>query len=124
MTVAHHFDPHTSLPKALLPHAIDAPADAAHDTSHLVRVWNNVQAIVEVERGDLELLVAATLLLDCVHVPKGSPAISGVSDGGERRQCAPKAFSRNFFLSATIPAAITRVSPLNAGKIDVATTTS
>ncbi len=90
MTVAHHFDPHTSLARALLPHAIDAPADAAHDTSHLVRAWNNVQAIVEVERGDLELLVSATLLHDCVHVPKGSPAISGVSDGGQKAAIRPE----------------------------------
>lgn len=70
------FAPHAALAVALLPQALDtaAPtADGAHDLAHLQRVWRNVQRMAAVEGGDLELLVAATLLHDCVHVEKNSP---------------------------------------------------
>lgn len=40
---------------------------------HLLRVWANVRQIAGAESGDLRLLAAATLLHDCVSVPKGAP---------------------------------------------------
>lgn len=63
------FSPHSALAETLLVRLPDA-FDGAHDLAHLVRVWRNVQAIVAVEGGDSELLLAATLLHDGVHVPK------------------------------------------------------
>lgn len=66
------FAPHQPLADALLARLPDA-FDGAHDLAHLVRVWRNVQAIVAVEGGDSELLLAATLLHDGVHVPKNDP---------------------------------------------------
>jgi uncharacterized protein len=47
--------------------------DGAHDLSHIVRVWRNAQLIHREEGGDLEVLVAAVLLHDCVQVAKDSP---------------------------------------------------
>jgi uncharacterized protein len=47
--------------------------DGAHDVSHIVRVWRNVQLIHRDEGGDLEVLAAAVLLHDCVEVAKDSP---------------------------------------------------
>ncbi len=69
------FAPHAALARALLPHALDAATagDGAHDLAHLQRVWRNVQRIAAVEGGDTELLLAATLLHDCVHVEKNAP---------------------------------------------------
>jgi uncharacterized protein len=66
----HHFS-RPALAESLLPHAFDAP-DGAHDEAHLLRVWRNVVKIVDGEGGDLEILVAATILHDCVWVDKGS----------------------------------------------------
>jgi len=70
------FAPHAALARALLPHALGTPggtSDGAHDIAHLLRVWRNVQRIASAEGGDLELLLAATLLHDCVNVEKDSP---------------------------------------------------
>lgn len=53
--------------------------DGAHDISHLTRVWRNVREIQHQEGGDLEILIAATLLHDCVEVPKQSPLRSKAS---------------------------------------------
>ena len=61
-----------ALAKALLPHAFDR-RDGAHDEAHLVRVWRNVVKIAAAEGGDSEILLAATLLHDCVWIDKASP---------------------------------------------------
>ncbi|MEN5223680.1 HD domain-containing protein [Pseudomonas asiatica] len=47
--------------------------DGSHDLSHIHRVWVNAQRIQRVEGGDLEVLLAATVLHDCVAVEKNSP---------------------------------------------------
>ncbi len=72
MTTAQRFAPHIELATALLPHVHDLTSDASHDLSHLMRVWTNVQRITAREGGDLQVLTAATLLHDCVDVPKDS----------------------------------------------------
>jgi len=64
--------PDTPLTAALLPHAFDTE-DGAHDMAHLLRVWRNVQTIMEGEGGDAEVLLAATILHDSVWVDKLSP---------------------------------------------------
>lgn len=66
------FDPHPQLAALLLP-AVTGGDDGAHDLSHLQRVWKNARAIHACEGGDTELLLAATLLHDCVAVEKNSP---------------------------------------------------
>lgn len=63
---------------ALLPHAFDIQ-DGAHDEAHLLRVWRNVEKIVGNEGGDIEILLAATLLHDCIWVDKTSPQRSKAS---------------------------------------------
>lgn len=57
--------------KPLLPFSLDRQ-DGAHDMAHLWRVWCNARAIAADEGGDLEILLAAVLLHDCVWVDKGS----------------------------------------------------
>lgn len=49
------------------------PGDAAHDASHIARVWANVQEIAATEGGDLRLLLPATQLHDLVALPKDHP---------------------------------------------------
>jgi uncharacterized protein len=61
-----------SLATLLLRQLPDAD-DGAHDAAHIRRVWANVRAITAVEGGDPDILLAATLLHDCVHVEKSSP---------------------------------------------------
>ena len=73
MSIAAHFAPYEHLANSLLPHAIEDVSDASHDAAHLLRVWKSVQIICETEGGDLKILAAATVLHDCVDVPKGSP---------------------------------------------------
>lgn len=68
----HTLFPHPDLAEALLPHAFDI-RDGAHDEAHLVRVWRNVAAIRSQEGGETEVLLAATLLHDCVWIDKTSP---------------------------------------------------
>jgi uncharacterized protein len=68
----------TNLAAALLPHAFDK-RDGAHDEAHLVRVWKNVTDIQVSDGGDAEILLAATLLHDCVWVEKTSPLRSQAS---------------------------------------------
>ena len=70
--------PYQSLAPLLLPH-VDGGGDGSHDTSHLDRVWNNARMIMAGEGGDAELLAAAVLLHDCVHVEKSSPLRSQAS---------------------------------------------
>ena len=72
---AHAFAPLPDLAHVLLPHALEPGSDGAHDLSHLQRVWNNVRRIAHQEGGDLEVLLAATLLHDCVAVEKNSPLL-------------------------------------------------
>ncbi|MDN7489026.1 MULTISPECIES: HD domain-containing protein [unclassified Burkholderia] len=67
------FAPFQDLANTLLAHWRDANGDGAHDTSHLQRVWKNAAAIQAKEGGDAEVLLAATLLHDCVAVEKDSP---------------------------------------------------
>lgn len=67
------FAPLQTLAEALLPHALEPSEDGAHDHSHLLRVWNNVRQIQQAEGGNLEVLLAATLLHDCVAIEKNSP---------------------------------------------------
>jgi uncharacterized protein len=71
------FAPFSALAHKLLP--VESGTDGAHDTSHLARVWRNVQQIQHEEGGDLEILAAAVLLHDCVQVPKDSPLRSQAS---------------------------------------------
>lgn len=73
------FEPFQDLASLLLPHAGATASDGAHDLSHLLRVWKNVCAIRNREGGDPEVLVAATLLHDCVAVEKNSPFRSSAS---------------------------------------------
>lgn len=48
--------------------------DGSHDLSHIVRVWRNAVRIAAAEAGcDLELILAAVILHDCVAVEKSSP---------------------------------------------------
>lgn len=67
------FAPFEALAQSLLAQAIPDGSDGAHDLAHITRVWTNVRAISAHEGGDLEILLAATLLHDCVSVEKDSP---------------------------------------------------
>ncbi|MGE8152961.1 HD domain-containing protein [Pseudomonas vancouverensis] len=73
------FTPLQSLADRLLPHALEPSGDGAHDLSHLQRVWNNVRLLQAQEGGDLEVLLTAALLHDCVAVEKNSPLRSQAS---------------------------------------------
>lgn len=73
------FAPMQSLAATLLPHALEPSGDGAHDLSHLQRVWHNVRVLHAQEGGDLEVLLAAVLLHDCVVVEKNSPLRSQAS---------------------------------------------
>jgi uncharacterized protein len=78
MTIAA-FAPLQPLAETLLPHALESSEDGAHDLSHLQRVWHNVRTLHAQEGGDLEVLLAAVLLHDCVAVEKNSPLRSQAS---------------------------------------------
>jgi uncharacterized protein len=73
------FAPLISLAAELLPHALEPSDDGAHDLAHLQRVWHNVRTLHAEEGGDLEVLLAAVLLHDCVSVEKNSPLRSQAS---------------------------------------------
>lgn len=73
------FAPLQLLAAQLLPHALEPSEDGAHDLSHLQRVWHNVRTLHAEEGGDLEVLLAAVLLHDCVAVEKNSPLRSHAS---------------------------------------------
>jgi uncharacterized protein len=48
--------------------------DGSHDLSHIVRVWRNAERIARTEPGcDTRVLLAATILHDCVAVEKNAP---------------------------------------------------
>lgn len=59
--------------------ALPAHDDSAHDLGHLARVWATVRVIQLEEGGNLEVLLAATLLHDAVSVAKDSPERSQAS---------------------------------------------
>lgn len=67
------FAPFQDLAEKLIPHTVAERPDGSHDLSHLHRVWVNVCAIRNIEGGDHQILLAATLLHDCVSVEKNSP---------------------------------------------------
>lgn len=73
------FAPFQSLADLLIPHTVAERLDGSHDVSHLHRVWTNVCAIRDTEGGDHQVLLAATLLHDCVSVEKNSPFRSSAS---------------------------------------------
>ncbi|CAI8971735.1 HD domain-containing protein [Pseudomonas serboccidentalis] len=73
------FMPVEALAVVLLPHALEPSDDGAHDLAHLQRVWHNVRTLQADEGGDLEVLLAAVLLHDCVAVEKNSPLRSQAS---------------------------------------------
>lgn len=73
------FAPLATLAARLLPHALEPSEDGAHDLSHLQRVWHNARTLQAEEGGDLEVLLAAVLLHDCVAVEKNSPLRSQAS---------------------------------------------
>ncbi|RVD78241.1 HD domain-containing protein [Pseudomonas koreensis] len=73
------FMPAEALAVVLLPHALEPSDDGAHDLAHLQRVWHNVRTLQADEGGDLEVLLAAVLLHDCVAVEKNSPLRSQAS---------------------------------------------
>jgi uncharacterized protein len=50
-----------------------APADAAHDLSHVKRVVNNTLYLTDIEQANREITLPAACLHDCVSVPKNSP---------------------------------------------------
>lgn len=70
---AQMFDPHHALAIALWDVSAAPGGDRAHDVSHILRVWRNVQRIAVDEVCDLEVLTAATLLHDCVAIEKNDP---------------------------------------------------
>ena len=67
------FFPYQSLATNLLEFLPEDCADGSHDLSHVHRVWINAKMIQSVEGGDLETLLAASILHDCVAVEKSSP---------------------------------------------------
>ena len=50
-----------------------APADTAHDLSHVKRVVKNTLYLTDIEDANLDITLPAACLHDCVSVPKNSP---------------------------------------------------
>ena len=74
------FHPYQTLANTLLAKLDPAGSDGSHDMSHILRVWRNAAAIAASEPAcDVELLVAAVILHDCVAVEKNSPLRSQAS---------------------------------------------
>ncbi|MDB6143926.1 MAG: phosphohydrolase [Pseudomonas sp.] len=73
------FTPFQPLADTLLAHIPEDHNDGSHDVSHIHRVWKNAYAIQREEGGCLEMLLAATILHDCVPVEKNSPLRSQAS---------------------------------------------
>ncbi|WP_443691899.1 HD domain-containing protein [Pseudomonas protegens] len=73
------FFPYQSLASDLFAFLPEDSTDGSHDLSHIHRVWMNVRRLQDKEGGDLEALLAATLLHDCVAVEKNSPLRSQAS---------------------------------------------
>lgn len=52
----------------------DTPGDAAHDHTHLLRVWSTAQQLLtDSPQADALVVLAACLLHDCVNLPKNHP---------------------------------------------------
>lgn len=64
------FAPMEALASALIRHTLEPSDDGAHDLAHLQRVWHTARTLHATEGGDLEVLLAAVLLHDCVSVEK------------------------------------------------------
>ena len=64
------FFPYQNLATNLLEFLPQDCADGSHDLSHVHRVWINAKMIQSVEGGNLETLLAASILHDCVAVEK------------------------------------------------------
>ncbi len=73
------FAPMEALASALIRHTLEPSDDGAHDLAHLQRVWHTARTLHATEGGDLEVLLAAVLLHDCVSVEKNSPLRSQAS---------------------------------------------
>ncbi|PYC13413.1 HD domain-containing protein [Pseudomonas mosselii] len=82
------FFPLQALAAELLPHLPADSNDGSHDLAHLQRVWSNVRRIQAREGGDLEVLLAATVLHDCVAVEKNSPLRAQASTLSAERAAA------------------------------------
>jgi uncharacterized protein len=54
-------------------HGEMAGSDAAHDVAHIQRVVKSAKALAEVENAQLEVVIPAAWLHDCVTVLKNSP---------------------------------------------------
>jgi uncharacterized protein len=80
------FAPFQPLADTLLAHLPENQDDGSHDVSHIHRVWKNACVIHAQEGGNLQVLLAATILHDCVAVEKSSPLRAQAS-----RLCAEKA---------------------------------
>ncbi len=73
MMPAQPFHPCQALADLLLPHLPGDNGDGSHDLAHIHRVWTNARTLQAKEGGDLQILLAAALLHDCVAVEKNSP---------------------------------------------------
>ena len=60
-------------------HSQMADSDAAHDSEHIKRVVKSAKALAEIENAQLEVVIPAAWLHDCVTVPKNSPQRSQAS---------------------------------------------
>ncbi len=68
------FAPYAALAADLIATLGPEGTDGSHDLTHIQRVWRNAAAIARTEPGaDIELLLAAVILHDCVAVEKDSP---------------------------------------------------
>lgn len=56
-----------------------ATADQAHDLTHIERVVSNARKLGQIENSDMEIVLPAAWLHDCVVVPKNSPNRSKAS---------------------------------------------
>ena len=56
-----------------------ATADQAHDLTHIERVVSNAHKLGHIENADMEIVLPAAWLHDCVVVPKNSPNRSKAS---------------------------------------------
>lgn len=60
-------------PEDFAPILHQAAGDAAHDASHIARVWANARAIAATEGGSMRILLPACQLHDLVALPKDHP---------------------------------------------------
>jgi uncharacterized protein len=90
----HPFGPEAAA-KSFAPHEGDAAGllarletgDGSHDLAHVCRVWANVRLLAADEGADLDVLMPATILHDCVVVEKNSPMRSRASRLSALRAC-------------------------------------